>query len=100
VDVRFKTRQLRRCYEEEVEANRVWGRETARRYIERVNILYRVKHAGELAAFAALRFHELKGKRKEQYALKLTGLMRLIVTFEDQALTIVRVEEVSKHYDD
>lgn len=100
MEVRFRTRQLQRSYEQHGLAVRAWGKEVARRYVERIGILYRVKHAGELSTFEALRFHELKGWRKGQYALNLTGFMRLIVSFEDDALTVVRVEQVSKHYGD
>lgn len=79
---------------------RAWGPDVARQYVARVNVLYRARSAHDLAQFAALGFHPLTGDRRGQYALKLTGFMRLIVTFADPALTRVTIEEVSKHYDD
>lgn len=48
----------------------------------------------------ALRCHPLTGDRKGQYAMNLNGFNRLIFTLEENSLTVVRIEEVSKHYDD
>ncbi len=47
-----------------------------------------------------LRCHPLKGKRIGQYAINLNGFYRLIFTLTGETLEIVRIEEVSKHYDD
>jgi proteic killer suppression protein len=47
-----------------------------------------------------LRCHPLKGNRKGQYAVKLTGFYRLIFTVDGDCLDIALIEEVSKHYDD
>jgi proteic killer suppression protein len=98
--VRFRSQLLEDCYRNFKRAVREWGKEVATRYVERVNVLYRVKSAAELGQFPALRFHALRGDRKGQYAITLTGFMRLIVTFDDSAMTIVQIEEVSKHYGD
>jgi proteic killer suppression protein len=46
-----------------------------------------------------LRCHPLKGDRKGEFAVNLTGFMRLIFTVENEQLRIVMIEEVSKHYD-
>lgn len=100
MEVRFKTRLLEDCYRSHAIAIREFGQEVARRYAERVSILYRSKTADDLRGFRVLHFHPLKGDRTGQYAVKLVGRMRLILTFQDKAMTIVRVEEVSKHYDD
>ena len=50
--------------------------------------------------FSGLRCHPLKGNRKGQYAVKLTGFYRLIFTVDGNCLDIALIEEVSKHYDD
>ena len=42
----------------------------------------------------------MKGERKGQFSIHLGERERLIVAFENDAWTIVRVEEVSKHYGD
>lgn len=100
MEVRFGTRKLLKCYENLARAVRAWGPAVARRYVERVNILYVSRSAADLAASPALRFHALEGDRAGEYSIRLDGFMRLIVTFEDAALTIVTVKEVSKHYGD
>jgi proteic killer suppression protein len=47
-----------------------------------------------------LNCHPLKGNRKGQYAVKLTGFYRLIFTVSGDCLNIALIEDVSKHYDD
>lgn len=79
---------------------RDFGKDVARRYIERINIIKQTASLEELARLPALRCHPLKGDRAGYHAVTLTGFMRLIFSLEGDALTIVRIEEVSKHYDD
>jgi plasmid maintenance system killer protein len=100
VDVRFKTNRLRECYEDENEGTREWGAKIARQYISRVNLLDKVKNAQDLRPFKALHFHALEGAKSGQYAIRLDDAWRLVVSFDDKGMTIVRVEEVSKHYGD
>jgi proteic killer suppression protein len=47
-----------------------------------------------------LRCHALKGVRKGEYAINLSGFYRLIFTMTGNRLEIVMIEEVSKHYGD
>ena len=77
---------------------REWGAKVARRYIERINVLKVAKAADDLYKVAALRFHPLKGDRQGQHSMTLVDRWRMIVTFRDDALTVVRIEEVSAHY--
>jgi toxin HigB-1 len=71
-----------------------------RTYIQRVNTLWAARDGRDLFALKALDMHPLKGSRRGQYAIRLGDRERLIVTFEDDAWTVVSVEEVSKHYGD
>jgi proteic killer suppression protein len=100
VDVQFSTRRLARCYADYAYAQRQLGQEVARLYIRRVDTLYASRSGKDPASLASVHFHPLKGDRKGQFAITLTGFMRLIVTFQDKAWTVVRIEEVSKHYGD
>ncbi|MGH7535820.1 MAG: type II toxin-antitoxin system RelE/ParE family toxin [Gemmatimonadales bacterium] len=100
VQVRFRTRQLQRCYESIADATREWGAEVARRYVERVSILHTVDSIEDLHRITPFRFHPLRGDHRGQYALRLTDRARLIVTFVQRTTLTVRVEEVSKHYGD
>ena len=100
MEVRFKTIKLEKCYRESRQAERKFGQQVGRRYIERVNIIKRTRSIDDLRGLPGLRCHPLKGDRQGQWAIKLTGFYRLIFTLEGEALEIARIEEVSKHYDD
>lgn len=98
--VRFRTNKLERCYVEHKAAVREFGKDVARRYIERINIIKQTATLEELSRLPPLRCHPLKGDRAGYHAISLTGFMRLIFSLEGESLTVVRIEEVSKHYDD
>lgn len=100
MEVKFGTTRLKRCYETNKEAVKAWGPKIAGRYRDRVNRLYAAGTAHDLSGFPELRLHPLKGDRKGEWAMTLAGAWRLIVVFENEQMTIVRVEEVSDHYDD
>ena len=98
--VTFKTTTFEACYEQQVKAVRKWGAKVAKSYVARVNVLHQVRNAAELSEFKHLRFHALKGAMKGLHAVDLTERSRLILKFQDQELTVVQVEDVSKHYGD
>ncbi len=100
MEVRFRTRTLRICYEQSQKGVRAWGAEVARKYILRVKILKVSTSLSDLMAQSSLRCHALKGDRVGQYAMKLTGRWRLVFSFTNDATEIVCIEEVSNHYDD
>ena len=98
--VRFATSRLERCYREIRLAQREWGQKVGRTYIQRINTLWAARNGRDLFNLKALDMHPLKGERRGQHSIRLGDRERLIVAFEDDAWTIVRVEEVSKHYGD
>ena len=98
MQVEFRTHRLRSCYVDSSAGAREWGDKVAWRYIERVNVLKAAKAADDLYKIAALRFHPLKGGRQGQHSITLVDRWRMVVTFQDDALTVVRLEEVSAHY--
>jgi plasmid maintenance system killer protein len=100
VVVRFATSRLERCYREIRLAQREWGQKVGRTYIQRINTLWAARNGRDLFILKALDMHPLKGERRGQHSIRLGDRERLIVVFEDDAWTIVRVEEVSKHYGD
>jgi toxin HigB-1 len=97
MEVRFATRQLERRYRNRVEAIRAWGPVVGARYVERVGFLTRANSLADLYDARFLRFHTLVGDRAGQYALNLTGQMRLIVTV--LAENAVLVEDVVDYHD-
>ena len=98
--VEFRTRALRTCYVESSAGVREWGDKVARKYVQRINVLKAAKAGDDLQKIAALRFHPLKGDRQGQHSITLIDRWRMVVTFRDDALTVVRIEEVSAHYGD
>lgn len=98
--IKFKTRQLETCFREYRKARKAFGEQLARKYIQRVNLIQQSQNLDELKKLPALRCHELKGNRKGQYAINLTGFYRLIFKVQGDQLEIALIEEVSKHYGD
>lgn len=98
--ISFRTRQLEKCYLSQQAGIREWGPEVACRFVQRVNVLHAIREVNDLRAFPQLNFHELKGNRKGQYAINLTGFWRLIFTLAGDNPVIIKVQEVSKHYGD
>jgi toxin HigB-1 len=100
MEVQFRTRKLQRHYEDYKEAEKAYGLAVARRYIGRINIIKQSRNLTELMKLHGLHCHELKGDRKGEYTVRLTGFYRLIFTVTDKTLEVACIEEVSKHYDD
>jgi proteic killer suppression protein len=100
VEVIFRSRKLEKEYRQHNKAVKAYGSIVARKYIQRVNIIKQARDIDELMNLPALDCHPLKGNRHGQYAVKLTGFYRLIFTLMGDALEIVHIEEVSKHYGD
>jgi len=96
----FRTQRLRSCYTKSAVGVQEWSEKVARRYVERINILKQARSGSELHKIPALRFHPLKGDRQGQHSITLIDRWRMVVTFQDDALTVVRIEEVSAHYGD
>jgi len=100
LSVEFRTNKLKKCFLDYKHATRVFGEQVARKYIQRINIIKATHSLDDLIAQPLLKCHPLKGNRKGQYAIQLTGFYRLIFTINGETLSLVTIEEVSKHYDD
>jgi len=100
VEVRFRTAELRGAYTTQKKAVKLWGQVVARKYVQRIDALYAAGSADDLFKIPPLRFHPLEGDKEGRYSLTVHDRVRLILSFEDEALTKAVVEEVSKHYGD
>ncbi|MEA3521698.1 MAG: type II toxin-antitoxin system RelE/ParE family toxin [Campylobacterota bacterium] len=100
MEVRFKTKKLQKQYESSKDALKVYGKDVAKKYIQRVNILKSAKSFDDLYKIPQLKFHPLSGNRKGEFAINLTGFYRLIIINEGDRFDIAKIEEVSKHYGD
>ena len=99
MEVAFRTNQLQRAYQESSRAIRAWGPEVGRRYITRVNELYAVEDLQAAYNVRSMRLHPLKGSKRGELSIYLTGKWRLIVTKGETDEGVV-IREVSNHYDD
>jgi len=71
-----------------------------KKYKKRVQLLVSVRNLESLRQFRGLNFEHLKGNRKGQCSIRLNDQYRLIITPEkDDAITIVIINEISKHYE-
>lgn len=100
MEIRFRTKRLQKQYESVKEAEKAYGVQVAKKYIMRVTILKSAKSFEDLYKIPSLKFHPLKGNRKGEYAIKLTGYWRLIITNDAETFDIAKIEEVSDHYGD
>lgn len=94
--VAFRTRRLERCFTQQNLAVRTWAPYLGRRYIERVNILMQARDFDELADIPPLRFHPLSGDRAGQFAIRLTGQVRLV--FGITGPDTITIEEVFDYH--
>ena len=99
MEIKFKNNTLKKNYKNYSNATKAYGKIVGRKYIDRINIISVTKEIGELVSMRPLKCHPLKGDRNGEWAIKLYGQMRLIFTLHGNNLEIVRIEEVSKHYD-
>lgn len=99
MEVVFRTRQLRRNYEDATRAITDWGHDVGQRYIQRIHEILDAQNISQLYRIPALRLHPLRGSRSGELSMYLTGRWRLIVTRGDTPQTII-IAEVSNHYDD
>jgi len=100
VEVKFRTKKLRKCYENYQAGCREWGPEVATKYIQRIDLLQEASGMDEIRRLPGLDCHPLKGRRAGQYGIMLHDRWRLIFTLEGEMNEIINVKEVSKHYGD
>ena len=98
MEVTFRTRQLRPCYEESARAIRRWGPEAGKKFITRIKQLHAVSDFQQAYNIRAARLHALKGSNRGELSITLTGRWRLIVTKGESEDSVI-IEEVSNHYD-
>lgn len=97
--VDFANQRLLECYTTSARASRAWGPTVARKYIERINILYATHQFNDLYKIRALRLHRLSGRRAGQFSISLDNRWRLILTYLEEENKVL-VEEVTNHYGD
>ena len=98
MDFRFKDKKLERLYTEEADA-RFYPPAVVRRFFELMAVVDAAPDEREFYKLKSLHFEKLKGKRENQYSMRLNKQYRLIVTLEtDEKGRYVLVVEISDHY--
>jgi proteic killer suppression protein len=98
MDFRFKDKKLEWLYTEEKGA-RFYPPAVVNRFFELMAIIDAAPDEREFYRLKSLHFEKLKGKRENQYSIRLNKQYRLIVTLEtDEEGRYVSVVEISDHY--
>ncbi len=97
--VTFANDDLQHCYQDMAVATREWGKNIGCRYIRTIDHMSVATSIQDLYAYPSLRLHKLIGRRAGQFAVRLNVRWRLIFTYNEYE-EIIRILEVSKHYDD
>lgn len=86
METRFKSKSLQRQYEFSKEAFKAYGEQVGTKYIQRINIIKKSKDIEELKSIRPFRCHPLKGDRRGEWSITLTGFYRLIFTLHGENL--------------
>lgn len=96
MDISFRSRQLERRFTNGTDAIRAWGPIVGRRYVARIRTLRGAPSIASLYDIQSFDLHPLTGDRAGQYAIRLTGQVRLIVTLAGESA--VMIEEVVDYH--
>ena len=99
MEVRFRRNYLRRCANDVAQATRRWGHPAGSRYTDAIGTIRDAFRLEDLFDVRHLGLHPLRGDRRGEYAIRITGRLRLIVEY-DTNNRIVFIKELTSHYDD
>lgn len=98
MQIRYKSRKLQRICESAEEARRVYNIKMAQVIQIRIAQIRSAQSIDYLLETNLGGCHELKGKRKSQYAMNLVQPYRLIFTQENDNAVSVRIEEIVDYH--
>jgi proteic killer suppression protein len=94
VDIEFAVNRLLSASRSLSEATRLYGAPIGRKYIQRLAIIRAVDKFSHLYGHRALRLRALSGDRAGQYAMTLTGNVRLIIQrISEETIRVLSVED-------
>ena len=115
IELRYRTQKLRKlCTDNIKKARKAWGAEIAEATYALIDLLRASSNLQDVNAMQIYNLHGLKGSRAGEYALDIKGRSnsyRMVfiplndeVTKDDlvmfyKSISIIRSEEVSKHYE-
>ncbi len=107
MELRFKTKKLKKQCEQPAEAQIQFGPRIGNKLTKRVSELSAAITLDDIAKIPAARLHKLKGSRTNEYAIDLIHPFRLIITpvlegdadiNELTSIRITRIEEVTDYH--
>jgi len=107
MELRFKTKKLKKQCEVPDEAKIIYGSKIGNKLTQRVTELAAASNLDDIAKIPAARLHKLEGSRKNEYAIDLVHPFRLVITpFQEgnaevsslSSISIVRIEEVTDYH--
>ncbi|MGM0621881.1 MAG: type II toxin-antitoxin system RelE/ParE family toxin [Bacteroidota bacterium] len=104
--VRFKSKELEYYFVtplEELKGKLPFQQNVIKQYKKKIQILITIDSINELIHFKSFNFEKLKGKRKNDYSIRLNNQYRLIFTVSSEKneiiFNVVVINEISKHYE-
>ena len=97
MEIRFRTRELQRCFEQDGRAQRRWGSTVGAQYRQRVALVQLAATWQDVYELRTLGLHPLHGDRAGQLAIRLTGAMRLIVERGRTATEVIVINVEDYH---
>lgn len=98
MEVRYKTHKLQKICTNADAARRAYGQNMAEKIHQRIDEISAVDTVEILIACHIGRCHELKGDRKNQYAMDLVHPYRLVFTKEGNEIQIAEVQEIVDYH--
>ncbi len=107
MELRFKTKKLKKQCEQPAEAQKQFGPRIGNKLTQRVSELSAAITLDDIAKIPAARLHKLKSSRKNEYAIDLIHPFRLIITpvlegdadiYALSSIRIIRIEEVTDYH--
>ncbi|MFW5755286.1 MAG: type II toxin-antitoxin system RelE/ParE family toxin [Tangfeifania sp.] len=104
--IQFKTNELKDFYVtalDEIKGKIPFQKEVIKQYKKKIQLLIAADSIDELGYFKSLNLKKLKGKRKNEYSIRLNKQYRLIFTInkknEEIIFDVLVIEDISKHYE-
>jgi toxin HigB-1 len=105
--IEFKTKKLKNQCENHLIANKDFGVNIGKKLIQRINELQAATSLLDIKSIHSARLHQLKGNRKNEFAVDLFAQYRLVFSVKDnqkkeeneyENIAIIRIEEVVDYH--
>lgn len=98
MDIKYKTKKLKKVCTNAQEAAKAYGYEMAEKIHLRIDQIAVAESIEQMIQFKIGRCHSLTGNREGQFAMDLKHPYRLIFKKVESETTIVRIEEIKDYH--